>query len=154
MPVSEPEVIYTAAGRPHDTVLLAVIPAGQAFEMQCLVRLPGDKLLRPTTIRHDTTSAIRISHDIRFQIRFLTRASKERVARLSQPISFIIVRALRFLSTMHDATDTLSQCCIGESLLLRATAKGTIRRHARRRGVLKSTALCVNASASEAQLIS
>lgn len=91
-PVTEPDVIFTAAAKPDDPALLAVIPAGQSLELACFTRVPTTRRIRPTTIQQGTSMPIRISHEIRFEIQYRTPTSKERVARLSQPISFISVR--------------------------------------------------------------
>ncbi|KZV98616.1 hypothetical protein EXIGLDRAFT_746508 [Exidia glandulosa HHB12029] len=88
----EPGVLYTAAGMPHDSTLLAVIPTGQAFDAQYLTRLPNDQELRPTTIHGVRTKRqyiFSISHELRIEIVYSTPTSRQRLAKFRQPISFL-----------------------------------------------------------------
>lgn len=94
-PVVQPGVLVTANARPHTTQaqgdqqkLLALVPAGAPLQMACVVRLPRDDELRPSTGDAARGRPIRTTHELRVEIRYWTPGSKERVVRLAAPVSF------------------------------------------------------------------
>lgn len=154
--VAEPDILYTISARPHDATLLALVPSGESFALECFTRLPTDGVLRPSTIQRHTKPPIRISHEIRFEVLYQTPTSKVRVARLSQPISFITVRSFLVLqSTALSPTLTIvSSAASARACCFRSTAGRTIRSWAQLLTVLdrQSRARCSTVFASEAWL--
>ncbi|KAH7098095.1 hypothetical protein BKA62DRAFT_714225 [Auriculariales sp. MPI-PUGE-AT-0066] len=85
-----PETLMTAAARPHDRNMLAVLPVGHELHLDFIARLPSDMRLLPSTIAGRDVSPIKISHTIMIEIQYTTPEAPgphDLVVRLTQAIS-------------------------------------------------------------------